>query len=123
MKTKTGWKYLMCLNEVCNFTSREKSGKASNSELRRWCQNSVLRINGLAIKWEQEIPYPDEIDSVTLFTKSNIITILWGFNMNKLKKLYYWYKALPVCRRVEMTTCTFIIIGVIANLINIYHQW
>ena len=76
MKTKTGWQYLISLNEVCNFTSREKSGKTSNSELKRWCQNSVLRINNLIIKWDEEIPYPDKIESVTLFTKTNLITIL-----------------------------------------------
>lgn len=77
MKTKTGWKYLIHLNEVCSFTSREMKGKkASNSELKRWCQNSVLRINGKVIKWDEEIPFPDEIESVTLFSKSNLITIL-----------------------------------------------
>lgn len=76
MKTKTGWQYLISLNEVCNFTSREKKGNASNSELKRWCQNSVLKINGLPIKFDEEIPYPDEIESVTLFTKKNLITIL-----------------------------------------------
>lgn len=76
MKTKNGWQYLMSLNEVCHFTSREKGGKASNSELKRWCQNSVLRINDLVIKWDEQIPYPDEINSVTLFTKQNRITLV-----------------------------------------------
>lgn len=77
MKTKTGWKFLISLNEVCQFVSRETKGKlASNSELKRWCQNSVLRINGNVVKWDEQIPFPDEIESVTLFTKHNRITIL-----------------------------------------------
>lgn len=76
MKTKTGWQYLLHLNEVCQFTSRENKGKASNSELKRWCQNSVLRINNVVIGWDKEIPFPDEIESVTLFTKQNRIRIL-----------------------------------------------
>lgn len=77
MNTKTGWQYLISLNEVCKFTSRETKGKnASNSELKRWCQNSVLRINGKPIKWDEQIPFPDEIETVTLFSKSNLITIL-----------------------------------------------
>lgn len=77
MNTKTGWSYLISLNEVCKFTSRETKGKlVSNSELKRWCQNSVLRINGNIIKWNETIPFPDEIETVTLFTKQNRITIL-----------------------------------------------
>lgn len=77
MKTKTGWQYLMYLNEVCKFTSRENPKKPiSNSELKRWCQNSVLRINNIIIKWDEQIPFPDEIESVTLFTKQNKVTIL-----------------------------------------------
>lgn len=76
MKTKTGWQYLISLNDVCKFTSREKSGLASNSELKRWCQNSVLRINNIIIKWDEQIPYPDEIESVTLFTKDKKITLV-----------------------------------------------
>ena len=77
MKTKTGWQYLISLNQVCSFTSRENPKKsASNSELKRWCQNSVLRINGTPVKYDEEILYPDEIESVTLFTKQNKITLV-----------------------------------------------
>lgn len=76
MKTKTGWAYLISLNKVCNFTSREHGKLVSNSELKRWCQNQVLRINGKPITWDEEIPFPDEIDSVTLFTKLKRVTIL-----------------------------------------------
>lgn len=77
MKTKTGWAFLISLNEVCKFTSRESNGKlVSNSELKRWCQNGVLKINGNTIKWDEHIPFPNEIESVTLFTKSKLITIM-----------------------------------------------
>ena len=70
----SGWEYLMHLNKVCHFTSRETKGqKVSNSELKRWCQNSVLRINGEVIKWDQLIP--EVIESVTLFSKANKVTI------------------------------------------------
>ena len=76
MHTKTGWEYLRYLHELCQFTSREKPGIASNSELKRWCENSVLRINGRVIKWDEQIPFPDEIESVTLFSKHNKITLV-----------------------------------------------
>lgn len=38
------WQFLMRLHEVCHFQTREgkKVGRASNSELKRWCQNGVL---------------------------------------------------------------------------------
>lgn len=76
-KTKTGWQYLIYLNAECHFMSREQGCKpVSNSELKRWCQNSVLRINGKVIKWDEQIPFPDEIESVTLFTKTKTVTII-----------------------------------------------
>ena len=76
MHTKTGWAYLLHLHEACRFTSREKGGICSNSELKRWCEQSVLRINGQVIKWNEHIPFPDEIESVTLFSKRNKITLV-----------------------------------------------
>lgn len=70
------WKFLISLHEVCKFQTREgkKVGLASNSELKRWIQNSVLRINGELVKWDEVIDFP--IFSVTLFTKEKLIT-LW----------------------------------------------
>lgn len=70
----TGFEYLQSLNKVCQFMSRDTFGKkASKSELKRWCLNSVLRINGKVIKWDENIP--DEIESVTLFSKEKRVTI------------------------------------------------
>ena len=70
----TGLEYLLSLHVVCSFTSRERPGTlTSKSELRRWCDNSVLRINGVPIKWNEQIP--EDVNSVTLFTKQKKITI------------------------------------------------
>lgn len=69
------WELLMNLNKVCHFMSRERPGvKASNAELKRWCKNQVVKINGTTSKWDAEIP--DNISSCTLFTKSKRITLL-----------------------------------------------
>ena len=72
----TGLSYLLSLHEVCVFQTREGSrvGPASNSEMRRWLKNSVLRINGKVIAWDEVIDYP--IHSVTLFSKANKVTLL-----------------------------------------------
>ena len=62
------WMFLRDLNEVCHFTSKEIKGKkASNSELKRWCENGSLVINGEKVKWNEEIDFP--IISVVLFPK------------------------------------------------------
>ena len=69
------WQLLLTLNKVCHFCSRERIGtKATNSELKRWCKNQVVRINGVVAKWDEETP--EEIKSMTLFTKSKKITLL-----------------------------------------------
>ena len=67
------WEYLMDLHSVCQFMSRERTGKASNSELKRWVKNQALRINGESMKWDEEIDFP--VFSVVLFPK-NPITLL-----------------------------------------------
>jgi len=70
------WELLLNLNEVCYFQTREgkKVGQASNSELKRWCKNQAVRINGIIRKWDEEIP--DNIESMTLFTKHKRVTLL-----------------------------------------------
>jgi hypothetical protein len=72
----THLQYLIQLNEVCQFQSREggKIGIVSNSELRRWINNGVLSINGIKVTENKNIVFP--IKSVTLFTKLKIITLL-----------------------------------------------
>ena len=69
------WQYLMELNKWCQFTSREgRGGKASNSELKRILKNQAMSVNGVKVKWDEEVIFP--IKSLTLFTKHNKITIL-----------------------------------------------
>jgi len=67
------WELLMNLNKVCHFMSRERSGKASNSELKRWIKNQALVINGEKVKWDEIMDFP--IFSVVLFPK-NRVTLL-----------------------------------------------
>lgn len=77
----TGWEFLRNLHTLCQFTSRERLAKgscpqATSSELKRWAQQSVLRINGNVIQWNEAVPSPDEINSITLFKGKARITIL-----------------------------------------------
>lgn len=64
------FEYLLSLHEVCCFQTIEgqKYGPASKSELRRWLKNSVLHLNGKAVKDTDELPVP--IHSVVLFPKN-----------------------------------------------------
>lgn len=48
-------------NEWCHFQTREskKVGRASNSELRRWCNNGAVWYNGEAVtSWDEEMCFP-----------------------------------------------------------------
>ena len=71
----TAWEFLKNLHEVCNFQTREgkKTGKASNSELKRWIQNKVLIINGEAVAFDEQIDFP--IFSVVLFPRHPITLV------------------------------------------------
>lgn len=61
------WEFLMDLNKVCHFMSRERTGKASNSELKRWIKNKALVVNGEKVEWDELMDFP--IISVVLFPK------------------------------------------------------
>lgn len=63
------WQYLIDLQKICKFTSREKptTGIASNSELKRWCNNKAIVIDGKRAAWDDEICFP--ITSLVLFPK------------------------------------------------------
>ena len=67
------WELLMSLNESCSFMSRERSGKASNSELKRWCKNQAVQINGERVKWDQEVEFP--IIEMVLFPKNKVTLV------------------------------------------------
>lgn len=69
------WGFLRELHEVCHFQTKEgkKVGRASASELKRWIQGGVFKINGETMKWDEEIDFP--IISVVLFPKNPVT--LW----------------------------------------------
>ena len=67
------WDFLKQLNTTCCFMSRERTGKASNSEIKRWLQNQSIVVNGKRPKFDDEVTYP--IDSFILFPKKNKVTL------------------------------------------------
>lgn len=69
----TAWELLRELNTTCHFMSRERSGKATNSELKRWLQNQAVQINGERPKFDQEITFP--ITELFLFPKNRVTLI------------------------------------------------
>ena len=70
----TAWMYLRELNSVCQFHSKEREGKVTNSELKRWLQNQSVLLNGRRIKWNEEVDFP--VKELVLFPKKNKTTIL-----------------------------------------------
>lgn len=56
------------------FWSREVKGVASNSEVRRWLENSAIRFNGKPLKPKDMLDFP--LHSVVLFPKAQRITLL-----------------------------------------------
>lgn len=69
----TAWDFLKQLNETCHFMSRERTGKATNSELKRWCQNQAVSINGVRVRFDQPVVFP--ITEMFLFPKRKITLI------------------------------------------------
>jgi hypothetical protein len=63
-----------CSGEKRGFWSREMPDFASNSEVKRWLENSAGRFNGKALKPKDLLDFP--LYSVVLFPKANRITIL-----------------------------------------------
>lgn len=61
-------------NNTGGFWSRELPAVASNSEIKRWLENSAVRFNGKPLKPNDLLDFP--LFSVVLFPKSNRITIL-----------------------------------------------
>jgi len=66
----TAWDFLKDLNNVCCFMSRERTGRATNSELKRWCENKAVSINGNRVKFNDEIQFP--ITSMFLFPNHKV---------------------------------------------------
>lgn len=72
----TVWEFLIDLHKHCHFQTKEGKlvGRASNSELKRWCNNKAIIINGKQVKYDDVIDY--DINTFVMFTKKNTIT-LW----------------------------------------------
>lgn len=64
------------LSDVCRFVwSRERSGFASKSEMRRWCRDGAVKVNREGLRELDEVPFP--VTSLVLFPKSpKKVTIL-----------------------------------------------
>jgi hypothetical protein len=64
------WKFLMELNHLCRFQTKEgkRVGDVSNSELKRWCQNKAVHVNGEPVTWDEELDFP--ISAFVLFPNS-----------------------------------------------------
>ena len=61
--------FLIHLSNACGiFMSLERSGKASNSELRRWFERKSVEVNGSPARWDD--PIPEEWISLVLHPKS-----------------------------------------------------
>jgi hypothetical protein len=75
MINETVLDWLIDLHRVCKFQTREgaKFGIASNSELRRWCNQGALVINGEKITHDELMDFP--IISIVLFPKGKRITL------------------------------------------------
>jgi hypothetical protein len=83
---KTALQALMEINKVCHFSSNEKKGeKASNSELRRWLDQSSIEVNFTPIKAND--PWPPVIKSIVMFPKSakKRCTLWWEDNVTLIQ--------------------------------------
>lgn len=68
-KGMTAWEYMIDLHKSCFFMSKERPGRATNSELKRWCQNKAVLINGKRVNYDDEITFP--INQLVLFPNSS----------------------------------------------------
>jgi len=66
----TAWDFLKDLHTTCNFMSRERAGRATNSELKRWLQNQSVSINGVRMKFDQQVTFP--VTEMFLFPKKRL---------------------------------------------------
>ena len=77
----TCFQHLVSLHEHCAFQTIAGSrvGTASKSELRRWFEQSIVRINMQLVKANDSLPF---IWEFTLFPKSDKkrTTLVWDIN-------------------------------------------
>jgi len=71
----TALQFMLDLHNVCHFQSREgkKTGRASNSEIRRWFANKAIICNAEKLSFDEEMDFP--IISLVLFP-NNPVTLV-----------------------------------------------
>lgn len=75
MKSPLVVDWLVLLSNQCGgLMSRERSGKASKSELKRWCERRSVIMNGESVEPRESLDF--EITSLVLFPKGKTVTIL-----------------------------------------------
>lgn len=74
-RPQTFWDLLKDINKSCHFQTREgkRVGPVSNSELKRWCMNKAVIVNGESVNFDELVDFP--IISFSIFPK-NRITLL-----------------------------------------------
>ena len=70
----TAWDFLKDLNTVCHFMSRERPGRASNSELKRWLQSKAVEINGERPCFDALVQFP--VNQMVLFPTKRRTTLM-----------------------------------------------
>lgn len=70
----TAWEFLRELHSACHFMSRERAGRATNSEIKRWLVNGAVLANGERLDWNEKMDFP--LHSLVLFPRGRQVT-LW----------------------------------------------
>jgi hypothetical protein len=61
--------FLNTLRPAIPFSIEKPCLLASNGEIRRWCQNSAVIMNGERVAWDEEVDFP--VFSLVFFPKGN----------------------------------------------------
>ena len=71
--------WFLNIHEVCHFQTKEGNltGRASNSEIRRWFKMKAIVVNGKSVDWNDSI-LKEQINSIVLFpsSKKRKVTLL-----------------------------------------------
>lgn len=66
--------FLNGLRPALPFSIEKPSLLASNGEVRRWCTNKAVLINGESVKWDEPVDFP--VFSLVFFPKGGRRTTL-----------------------------------------------
>lgn len=67
--------FLIQLRALCHFQSLERTGEATNSELRRWFERGSVEVNGRKARWDD--PEPEVWLSLVLHPNGKRRCTLW----------------------------------------------